>query len=100
MSEVKKKPHFFDVVMNSTSELTPEEDPLGVGGIYLNQEVIVREYAFTPQELTAKQMPFSKEVIPAITGAFDTLSAPVQELGVQEMMENFEKLKGNKNKPG
>jgi hypothetical protein len=87
MSEVLKKPHFFDVVMNSTSELAEGDVPGMPAGVYLNQEVIVREYAFTAAELTAKQMPFSMEVIPAIVGAFDKLSKPFQEMGVAQMTE-------------
>jgi len=87
MSEVLKKPHFFDVVMNSTSVIEEGDVPGFPAGIYLNQEVIVREYAFTPAELTAKQMPFTKVVIPAIVGAFDELSKPLQEMGMQQMAD-------------
>lgn len=80
--EIQKKPHYFEVVMNSCSEVNGQK--------VLNQEVIVREYANTPAELTAKQMPFSMEAIPAMLGAFDTMSKPLQEQGVVEMAEAFE----------
>ena len=88
---VLKKPHYFDVVMSSTSELAEGDVEGFPAGIYLNQEVIVREYAFTPSELTAKQMPFTKEVIPAMLNAFDTMSGPLQEQGMLEMAEAFTK---------
>jgi hypothetical protein len=68
------KPHHFEIVMNSYSD--------GV----LNQEVIVREYAKTGAQLTAKQMAMTKDVIPAIVASFDTLSKPYQELGAAEMI--------------
>jgi len=84
------KPHYFEVVMNSYSD--------GV----LNQEVSVREYANTPSELTAKQMTFSKVVIPAIMNAFDSLSMPLQEQGLKEMAEalnaDLKTKPSNKNK--
>lgn len=82
MSEIQKKPHYFEVVMNSVSEVD--------GVKVLNQEVIVREYASTPSELVAKQMPFSMEAIPALVGAFDAISKPLQEQGLVEMAEALE----------
>ena len=72
------KPHYFEVVMNSYSDGA------------LNQEVVVREYAATGAELTAKQMAFSKAVMPAIMGAFDEMSKPMQEQGLEEIAEAFE----------
>lgn len=73
------KNHYFEVVMNSYSD--------GV----LNQEVVVREYAETGAELTAKQIAFTKDVIPAIVAAFDSMSAPLQEQGFKEMVEAVKK---------
>ena len=85
-----KKPHYFEVVMNSVSN--------GV----LNQEVIVvREYANTPGELTMKQMAFTKEatipIAQAVVDAMDKLSAPIQELGMQELVGSMEEF-GNSGK--
>lgn len=56
------KPHYFEVVMNSFSE--------GV----LNQEVIVREYANTPEELVSKQMRYTNMALPTLVGAFEQLA--------------------------
>jgi hypothetical protein len=83
------KPHYFEIVMNSYSD--------GV----LNQEVVVREYANTGAELTAKQMAFAKVVMPSVLGAFDELSMPYQEQGLVEMADAFQgKSKGKaKGKP-
>lgn len=77
-----KKEHYFELVMNSYS------------GGELNQEVVlVREYANTPGELTYKQMEFSKKatmpIIQAVLDAMDQMSAPVQEIGQQELLEAF-----------
>lgn len=74
------KPHYFELVMNSYSE--------GV----LNQEVvIVREYAKTGAQLTAKQMAFSREasvpITKAVVDAMDKMSMPYQEIGIQEMAD-------------
>jgi hypothetical protein len=77
-----KKPHHFEVVMNSYS--------LVDGKQMLNQEVIVREYADTPSQLTAKQMELTRVVIPAIVGAFDGMSKILQDQGMVEMAEAFE----------
>ena len=101
VSEVLKKPHYFEVVMNSTSEIEEGDVEGFPAGTYLNQEVLVREYAFTPAELTAKQMPFTKKVIPSITDAFDELSMPLQQQGMMEMAEALEKdnAKRGKGKP-
>jgi hypothetical protein len=82
MSEQKK--HYFEVVMNSYSD--------GV----LNQEVIVREYAKTGEELTVKNMKMARDVIPAVVKSFDEMSQPVQEAGMQQMMAEFEAAKGKK----
>lgn len=76
------KPHYFELVMNSYSNGE------------LNQEVvIVREYASTPGELTAKQMAFTKsasvKLVQAVIDAMDELSMPVQEAGMAELMEQF-----------
>ena len=91
---MEKKPHYFEVVMNSVSE--------GV----LNQEVIlVREYAKTGAELTAKQMQFTRSatvpIVEACVKAFDEMSMPYQELGMAEMIAAVESLgkPGNPNKP-
>ena len=87
------KPHYFELVMNSYSEGE------------LNQEVVlVREYADTPSELTAKQMGFSKEaavtIVQAVVDAMDKLSMPLQEEGMKEMLAAFEEMKkGGKAKP-
>lgn len=97
MSEVLKKPHYFEVVMNSTSEIKEGDVEGFPAGTYLNQEVLVREYAFTPAELTAKQMPFTKKVIPSITDAFDELSMPLQQQGMMEMAEALEKDNAKRN---
>lgn len=80
--EIIKKPHYFEIVMNSTSDVD--------GKIYLNQEVVVREYAFTPSELTAKQMKMSKDVIPSILSSFDEMSLPLQEEGMKQMADALE----------
>jgi hypothetical protein len=82
MSEVFKKPHMFDIVMNSYSEVD--------GKVMLNQEVIIREYADTPSQLTAKQMEVTRVVIPSIIGAFDGMSKTLQDQGITEMAEAFE----------
>jgi hypothetical protein len=87
------KPHYFELVMNSYS-----------AGV-LNQEVvIVREYAPTGAQLTAKQMAFTKSAYPAISEAvikaMDEMSLPYQELGMQEMLDWFENLEdGRPGKP-
>ena len=73
------KPHYFEVVMNSYSD--------GV----LNQEVVIREYAATPGELTLKQMTFTKDVMPSIVASFDAMSAPLQAEGLKEMEKQFKK---------
>lgn len=83
MSEPTYKPHYFDLVMRSVSE--------GV----INQEVVlVREFANTPGELTVKQMGFSKDagvpIVQAVIAAMDKQSAPIQELGQQELLAAFE----------
>jgi len=84
-----KKPHYFELAMNSYSDGE------------LNQEVVlVREYAETPSELTAKQMGFSKvaavKIVQAVVDAMDQLSMPLQEEGLKEMMEAFEEMKKGK----
>lgn len=84
-----KKPHYFEVCMNSYSN--------GV----LNQEVVlVREYASTPGELTLKQMTFTKDaaapIVEAVVKAMDNQSMPYQEEGMKEMAEAF----GKANAPG
>ena len=94
--DVKKKPHYFEVVMNSTSTVEKGEVEGFEAGEYLNQEVLIREYAFTPSELTAKQMPFSNKVIPVILESFDEMSKPLQEQGMLEMAQALEKDKGKK----
>jgi hypothetical protein len=80
--EVFKKPHMFDIVMNSYSEVD--------GKVMLNQEVIIREYADTPSQLTTKQMEVTRVVIPSIIGAFDGMSKILQDQGAVEMGEAFE----------
>lgn len=95
MAKPEQKPHYFELVMNSYSE--------GV----LNQEVVlVREYANTPGELVIKQMTFTKDAAPgimeAVIKAMDNQSMPLQEQGLKELEESFEKLKqppGQANKP-
>jgi hypothetical protein len=82
-----KKPHHFEIVMNSYSD--------GV----LNQEVIVREYANTAGELTVKQMAMTKDVIPIIVESFDKMSMPFQEQGMAELGEVFNKGQGASQKP-
>jgi hypothetical protein len=82
-----KKPHYFELVMNSYSEGE------------LNQEVvIVREYAVNSVQLTAKQMAFTKEatvpIVQAVINAMDKMSAPLQEEGLNQMMEAFEEFSG------
>jgi hypothetical protein len=79
------KPHYFEVVMNSYS-----------AGI-LNQEcILVREYAATGAQLTAKQMAFTKSaavpITQAVVDAMDKMSAPVQEVGMQQMVDAFEEF--------
>jgi hypothetical protein len=56
---VKRKPHYYDIVQNSVSR---DEN----GDHWLNQEVIFREFAFTPEELVLKNMPMMNAVIPVI----------------------------------
>ena len=97
---ILKKPHYFDVVMSSTSELEDGDVEGFPAGVYLNQEVIVREYAFTPSELTAKQMPFTKIAVPAMLDAFDVLSKPLQEQGAIEMAEALTKDKDRRSNRG
>jgi len=90
MSEVKVKPHYFELVMNSYSDGA------------LNQEVvIVREYANTPGELCLKQMTFTKaatvKIAQTVVDAMDEMSKPIQELGAAELiaaMEEFGKGQG------
>jgi hypothetical protein len=77
------KPHYFEVVMNSYS-----------AGI-LNQEcILVREYAATGAQLTAKQMAFTKSaavpITQAIVDAMDEQSKPIQDIGMQQMIDAFE----------
>jgi len=89
MSEVKTKPHYFELSLRSVSN--------GV----LNQECpLVREYADTPGELTMKQMMFTKEaaakIAQVVIDAMDTMSMPYQELGVAELASQMEELaRGN-----
>lgn len=85
------KQHHFELVMRSFSN----DD--------LNQEVVlVREYANTPAELTAKQMGFTKASGPALIAAvidgMDQLSAPLQEVGMQEMLDNFAEMQKTQGK--
>ena len=87
MADVKKKPHHFEIVMNSYSDGA------------LNQEVIVREYANTPGELTLKQMAMTKDVIPKIVESFDKMSMPWQEQGMAEAGEVFAQGNGKGKKP-
>ena len=76
------KPHYFELVMNSYSDGE------------LNQEiVIIREYASTPGELVAKQMQFSESasvpIVQAVLAATGEMSAPIREMGQQELMAAF-----------
>jgi hypothetical protein len=86
MSEVKHKPHYFELSMRSVSN--------GV----LNQEVpLVREYAKTPGELTAKQMQFTKSdqipvIIAAVIKIMDDMSMPLQEIGMAELIEQLAEI--------
>ena len=86
------KPHYFELVMNSYS-----------GGIMNQEIVIVREYAPTGAQLTAKQMAFTRSAFPAIAqavvDAMDEMSMPFQELGLEQMLEYFETVEGGR-KPG
>jgi len=82
MAEIQKKPHYFELVMNSVST---NED----GEYELNQECIVfREYAKTGGELTLKQMTFTKDAYADIAkvcvDAMDKQSAWWQAQGVAE----------------
>jgi hypothetical protein len=95
-----KKPHFFEVVLNSTSDIPDEVLAEFPGGIYLNQELILREYAFTSPELTAKEMQFSKIVIPAMLQAMDEMSKPLQDEGEAQMQAVFEMMKRTDSKGG
>ena len=56
---VKRKPHYYEIVQNSVSQ---DEN----GDHWLNQEVIFREYASSPEELVMKNMPMMNKVIPVI----------------------------------
>jgi len=83
MAEPTYKPHYFDLVMRSVSNDV------------VNQEVVlVREFASTPGELTVKQMSFSKDagvaIVQTVIDAMDKQSAPIQEIGQQELMQAFE----------
>jgi hypothetical protein len=76
------KPHHFELVMNSYSN-----------GL-LNQEVVlVREYANTPAQLTAKQMQFTKfaaaKIVAVCIEAMDEMSMPLQTQGFEELMAMF-----------
>jgi len=87
MAEPTYKPHYFDLVMRSVSNNV------------VNQEVVlVREYATTPGELTVKQMSFTKDaavpIVQAVVDAMDKQSAPIQEIGQQELMAAFEEWGG------
>ena len=79
-----KKPHYFEVCMTSYSE--------GV----LNQEVLVREYAATPEELVSKQMRYTNLAMPAVIGSFETLA---QQDGWVTDKPVTGKPGGNPNKP-
>ena len=83
MSDPTYKPHYFDLVMRSVSE-----------GVVNQEVVLVREYANTPGELTVKQMTFTKDagvpLVQVVVDAMDKQSAPIQELGQQEMLAAFE----------
>jgi hypothetical protein len=87
------KPHYFELVMNSYS-----------GGIMNQEIVIVREYAATGAQLTAKQMAFTRSAFPAIAqavvDAMDEMSMPFQELGLEQMAEFFETVEGGRKPPG
>jgi len=85
------KPHYFELVMRSVSEGVPNQDV-----------VLVREYAVSPGQLTKKQMDFTKAaavpITQAVIDAMDQMSMPLQQLGEQEMIAEFEKFskgKGN-----
>ena len=88
--ENKDKPHHFTVrlEMDSVSE--------GV----LNQRVAleITEFAKTGQELTVKNMAFAREGIPEMVGgaigAFDKMSAPFQQAGMVQLLEEFEAQTG------
>jgi hypothetical protein len=80
-----KKPHYFELAMRSYSNGE------------MNQEVIIlREFAKTPGELTAKQMAFTKfaagNIVGVVIDAMDEMSKPIQDMGMAEMaaaMEEF-----------
>jgi hypothetical protein len=89
MADPTYKPHYFDLVMRSVS-----------GGVVNQEIVIVREFASTPGELTVKQMSFTKDaavqIVQAVIDAMDKQSAPVQEVGQQELLAAFESWAGGK----
>ena len=71
---------------------------------YYEEVVIVREYAPTGAQLTAKQMAFTRSAFPAIAqavvDAMDEMSMPFQELGLEQMAEYFETVEGGRKPPG
>ena len=79
------KPHNFNVKVVMTSNSEGSE----------NQEVAfdVTEYAATGGELTLKQITFTKMAIPkmvdACIEAFDAMSQPWQEQGMEESIAAF-----------
>jgi hypothetical protein len=85
MSEVKLKPHYFELSLRSVSHGE------------LNQECpIVREYAKTSGELTMKQMEFTKEaavkIAAVVVDAMDKMSMPMQKIGVAELAAQMQKI--------
>jgi len=85
MSEVKLKPHYFELSLRSVSNGE------------LNQECpIVREYANTSGELTMKQMMFTKvaatKIAQIVVDAMDEMSMPYQEIGITELAAQMEEM--------
>ena len=86
----KEKPHDFTVRM--------EMDSYSDGVLNQKVGVFVTEYARTGEELTVKQMAFTRDgVPPMIEGAikaFDNMSQPFQQAGMAKMLQDFEEQTG------
>ena len=85
MSEIKVKPHYFELSLRSVSNGE------------LNQECpIVREYANTSGELTMKQMMFTKaaatKIAEVVVAAMNEMSMPYQEIGIAELAEQMAEM--------
>jgi hypothetical protein len=67
MSDIKRPDHYYEFTQTSISKKAD-------GSLRLNQEVIFREFADSPEELTMKNMPHARKVANAIMDGCEELA--------------------------